>query len=114
MVKVWSWHYKGFDKDVLIHRNRTHFRLPVCMEFEADSLVTDPEVVLGEAFDFFNWVGVDFCAPVEVNENARQYNTHASQSVGDVVEIEGKGGGWWMVKGLGWQKLTEAEMVGSL
>lgn len=112
MVKVWSWHYChdlcrtsfsfAVERALPMRRNHSHYRLPVCMEFEPDALITDPEKVLGLAFDFFNWVSnEDMIAPTEVNVNVNQYGTHASQSVGDVVEIEGEGGGWWLVAGHG-------------
>ncbi len=110
-IKVWSWHCipdyftkaNFAEKGVIppFNFNTTHFRLPVPLEVPANIESKD---ALGWAFDFFNWTHVDFLAPDEVNDSAREHNTHASQSVGDIVEIEGKG--FWLVRGVGWEKLS--------
>ena len=122
-MKVYSWHctHDYFaetsrmipttgkdDRLTPIRLNHTHYRVPVSMEFTPERLFTDPEHVLAKAFDYFNWVQWEFDAPDEVNACAHQYETHASQSVGDIVEIEGEG--YWMVKGSGWKKLSDADL----
>ncbi len=89
--------------------HRTHFPLPILMEAPPNMDNTD---VLAWAFDFFNWLHLDFHAPDAVNEVAREHDSHASQSVGDIIEIEGVG--WWMVKSVGWQKLAFADMYGRM
>jgi len=80
------------------------------MEFVPDKLHTEPEEVLQQAFHFFNWVSQDYVAPEKVNEFARKYGSHASQSVGDMVEIVGEG--YWMVMPFGWEKLKDEDLYG--
>ena len=120
-MKVWSWHcthdyfvetsrMKPAEKVILapMQMNYTHYRMPICMEFIPTKLITEPEEALAQAFDYFNWAWNEFEAPGNVNDTARLYNTHSSQSVGDIVEIEGEG--YWMVMSSGWKRLSDDDL----
>jgi hypothetical protein len=112
MVKVNAYHWlHDFSRQFMMSAKNnidmvefgvTHKQIPLVMEVEDNE---DVEVILGQAFDFFNWMtdNREGQAPNDVNLFCIAHEVHASQSVGDIVEIEGKG--FWMVDGIGWIKL---------
>jgi len=76
----------------------THFRVPVTFT-QGDQPLED---FLSECFHFFNWVDRNFEAPIDVNEFAGRSRTHASMSVGDVVEVRGV---YYICRPFGWDKM---------
>lgn len=110
-MKISAWHstdlypsaFKlGVTPNVLdaITLGTTHILIPVTYTTETD----DHSTALEEAFSFFNWVHVDFYAPQEVNDVCRDHNSHASMSVGDVVELDD--GTFWYCAPIGWKQIT--------
>jgi hypothetical protein len=118
-VKAWSWHYTHDHSRkfsfLLSNRipwfvfNKTHKCLPLSCVVPGEAL-DDNQIALAAAFDFFNWAHLpDMYAGPKVNNFCAAHQTHASQSVGDIVELEGIG--FWMVLGVGWKKLNFNPLV---
>ncbi len=107
-MKVSAWHSSHEFMSTIhleasvpkITLGKTHGLLPVtCLV-----LGTDIHLALQKGFNFFNWVQDDFTAPQSVNDFAKEFGSHASMSVGDVVEINGR---FWYCEPMGWTALPD-------
>ena len=75
------------------------------------------EAICEDAFMTFNWMtnDRDGLAPKEVNDRARQFDSHASMSVGDLVVIHrGANISIWKCIAYGWKRLLsfQTEVAG--
>jgi len=92
-----AWHYtenwitrQGYISDLksiqeVITLTNSHIHLPVGLA----TYQQDPYALLEEGFNFFNWMlkDMDGIAPDEVNQVCRKHKSHASMSVGDVLQV---------------------------
>lgn len=119
-VLTTAWHAKGTLPFIVsvTHRQQiplleTH--IPISQKifsYEKGAMMD----VLEGAFTYFNWVtnGRDGAAPDEVNFLAMLHNSHASMSVGDVVQVTAFAGSdvyrphnWYFIcTNFGWEEVT--------
>ena len=103
-MRINAWYAVGnaqLKKNARIILGVTHHRLPVNLDTKGDS--NNVEEHLEQAFATFNWVHRDFIAPTWINKFARLIDSHASMSVGDVLEVEN--GSYWMCDSFGWKPI---------
>ena len=107
-MKVSAWHsnydymreaFTSKDEIPKVELGVTHGLLPVSFEIDEE----DVKYAQNRAFEFFNWVHEDFIAPDAVNQFAREFSSHASMSVGDLVQV---GDTFWYCASIGWEQLS--------
>ena len=108
-------HHSKADHFMAIHRDTAHTlddisKTHVLMgtaKYAIGETYPD-EAICEDAFMTFNWMtkGRDGLAPKEINDRARQFDSHASMSVGDVVVIHRAATiSVWKCIAFGWQRL---------
>jgi hypothetical protein len=107
-MEIKAWHSThehfglvGYDSNYPIILNKTHKLIPAIL-YRDDSYSSKLELCEA-AFNFFNWVHSNFTAPSEVNSFCRDNETHASMSVGDIVQINDT---YWLCKSFSFQEIT--------
>jgi len=110
-MKVSAWH-SSHDYMVAVHTThrdgiapielgKTHKKLPVSVII----LNAEKDEVLDRAFDYFNWTqNEDMYAGKRINKFCAANGTHASMSVGDLVQINTE---FWFCAPQGWTALPD-------
>ena len=113
LVKVDAYHSKGeYHRDAICGMGNdlpTTHCLIATTTFEVDETIDClEEGICGLAFHKFNWMSDERygLAPDEVNARAREFDSHASMSVGDVVVIHSSGViSAWKCENFGWERV---------